>query len=329
LLGSKPVDLVLLDLMLPRMSGLEVCLIIKERSKVPVLILTALDDASSRRQGLEAGADDFLCKPIQRRELELRVSLFIRLARQEKVIRQQLEALTQLTALKDDLTSMMVHDLRNPLTGVLVSFQLLGALPLTDDDRSLLALGHGAAQQLMDAIEDLLKVRMLEEGRLPLSRTPERIDQLLAQAIRTTTPAALERKVIISLAVADTPELCVDRKLLLRAVENLLANAVRHTLGSVDVAVSRAGPQVCITIADCGPGVPGALKANLFEKFGSRELERAGARRGHGLGLYLVKLVTSAHGGSVEVSDREGGGAVFRLLLPLAAPAGLVDSLPQ
>jgi signal transduction histidine kinase len=315
-LTERSVDLVLLDIMMPGMNGIEVCRLIKHRFQVPVLLMTALDDPDRRFEGLEAGADDYLGKPLQRRELELRVAHFVRLSRQERLIGRQLEALGQLTALKDDLAALLVHDLRNPLTGVMAVFDLLLKEPMPEANRELLEMGHGAAMQVMSSISDLLQVRMLEDGRLPLALAPVRLGELLAQAIRTVTPTALERGVTIGLALVDSPTLTLDRGLVQRAVENLLANAVRHTNGPIEVAVTRVGLQVAITIADRGPGIPGPLKADLFEKYGSLELQRRGARRGHGLGLYMVKLVTGAHGGSVGVTDREGGGAVFRLLLP-------------
>jgi signal transduction histidine kinase len=70
-----------------------------------------------------------------------------------------------------------------------------------------------------------------------------------------------------------------------------------------------------IEVGDRGPGIPDDLKAVLFERFGSLEAYRGKERRGIGLGLYLVKLVAKAHGGSVSVHDREGGGALFRFRL--------------
>jgi len=121
-LKTTPVDLVLLDVMMPQMSGMDVCRIIKraagEGAYVPVLLLTALGAQEDRNRGLAAGADDFLTKPVDRHELLLRVRSFIKLRLQDELIRHQLDELRALDALKDDLVSLMVHDLRNPLSGL-------------------------------------------------------------------------------------------------------------------------------------------------------------------------------------------------------------------
>jgi len=127
LLQKRSVDLVLLDVMMPGMDGFEVCRRIKAKggSYLPVLLVTALGDQSDKNQGLEAGADDFLTKPVDRRELLLRTRAFLRLREQDRVIREQLEQMRSLQAQKDDLVSLLVHDLRSPLAAIVANLQLL------------------------------------------------------------------------------------------------------------------------------------------------------------------------------------------------------------
>ena len=66
--------IVLLDIGLPGMDGFDVCRAIRLKSKVPILMLTARDAAESRIKGLEMGADDYLSKPFEPRELSLRIA---------------------------------------------------------------------------------------------------------------------------------------------------------------------------------------------------------------------------------------------------------------
>ena len=127
-LEKTPVDLVLLDIMMPEMDGYEVCRRIKETPRegyLPVLLVSALGDQADRNRGLEAGADDFVGKPFDRRELLLRVTAFLRLREQDRVIRKQLADLARMQAAKDDLVALIVHDLRSPLSGVVAYLQLL------------------------------------------------------------------------------------------------------------------------------------------------------------------------------------------------------------
>jgi signal transduction histidine kinase len=327
LAAREPVDLVLLDVMMPGMSGFDVCRELKRRSDgqalLPVLLLTALADQVDRNVGLAAGADDYLTKPIDRHELRMRVSAFLRLRNQDQLLRRQYEHLHHLAALKDDLVSLMVHDLRNPLSSVLA---LLGVLQhdLADPQLKGDALtARSAAAKMQEIVDDILQIRLLEEEQVTLDLGRLRAPEIVGEAIASIAPVARARGVELELHADGDVAVTADRKLLRRAVENLLANAVRHSppREKVEVAVSAEEGGVEIEVADRGPGVPEPLRAVLFEKFGSVEAAQKQARRGHGLGLYLVKLVATAHGGRTSVRSREGGGSVFGMWLPRPAEA--------
>ena len=317
LVGKHDIEVVVIDVNMPGMTGVQALPLLKEKARgpLPVLLLTALADQEQRNLGLEAGADDYLSKPVDRRELVQRVHNFVRLRRQEQLIRKQLAALTDLQALKDDLTALLVHDLRNPLTAVKGAFQLLEA-NVVEEDRDIYKLGKNALDRVMEAVGDLLKVRMLEQGQVILERVPTDVGQLAANVIETLRAAALDGKVNVQHAAFGVASHLVDAKLVRRALENLLINAIRHTNEMVDVSVLGDEASVTLVVADRGPGVPDFLKGELFDMFGSLTLQKAGARHGHGLGLYLVKLVAQAHGGAVVVRDRLGGGAEFVVTLP-------------
>ena len=314
-------DVVLLDIMMPGQSGLEVCRTLRRQSapgSLAIVLLTALDDSENRWKGLEAGADDYLVKPFDLRELSLRVNHFALVVRQQRVIRAQVRALRELVELRDDLTALVVHDLRNPLVAVRLALQSIDQdCALEPSQRELVNLGLRSANQVMDATSDLLQIRLLEANRLPLRCEDVDLVGLTRGAVEIVRLAARERSVDVRFETAGVLSADLDPSLVRRALENLLANAVRHTQGTIDVEVLAAGGRAVVSVADRGDGVPDDLKDNLFEKFGSVALLKKNARRGHGLGLHLVRLVAQAHGGSVEVDDREGGGATFRLLLPV------------
>jgi signal transduction histidine kinase len=322
-LGREAVDLVLLDVMMPGMSGFEVCRLIKAMPRdsfLPVLLLTALSDQADRNTGLAMGADDFLTKPVDRRELLLRVGAFLRIRRQEAVIARQVAELRKLGALKDDLISLLVHDLRSPLTGLLMTLETIRQ---EERDPALLedlAEASRGAARIKETIEDMLEVRLLEDGEVPLRREPCSAGALAREAAAAVAGDARGRDIRVEVEVeaAGDATLLVDRKLVCRAVENVLSNGLRYSPhgGTIDVAVTQ-GPEGCaIEISDRGRGIPEDIKRKLFEKFVSTESMRGSERRGYGLGLYFVKLVLVAHGGSVSVRDRDQGGTVFRLFLP-------------
>ena len=79
-LGASPADLVLLDLRLPDIDGLDVCRQLRERSRVPIIVLTARGEEADRVVGLELGADDYVVKPYGLRELIARIRAVTRRA---------------------------------------------------------------------------------------------------------------------------------------------------------------------------------------------------------------------------------------------------------
>jgi two-component system sensor histidine kinase/response regulator len=318
---ANPVDIVLLDVMMPGMDGHAVCRAIKARPRegfLPVILLTALADQESRNAGLAAGADEFLSKPFDTRELLLRVRALVALREQERVIRRQRDELEELQTLKDDLFSLVIHDMRNPLSGV-VGFVELLRHSLHDDPR----LGSFADQALESAtklrglLEEVLDIRRLEERTMPMKREKTPTGALVTDAVATVEGAARARNVSIEVERQNGGSVTVDRGLIRRAIENLLANAIRFSPPgeAIQLRAHPAGEQWELEVADRGPGIPDKTKLVLFRKFATGE-NRTTQRRGFGLGLYLVKLVAQVHGGDVSVFDRPSGGTIFRLTVP-------------
>jgi signal transduction histidine kinase len=321
--GEDP-DVVLLDVMMPGMTGYEVCRRIKSRPDqplLPVILLTALDDQDDRNEGLAAGADDFLSKPFDRRELLLRTRAFVHLRRNEQLVREQVRELAELQALKDDLVSLMVHDMRNPLTGLLANLDMLSTELTKDpvqaqqDAADALHLAH----RLRTLLDEVLQVRMLEEGELRLQLERVRLSEVTREAAETLQGEARARHIELSVSAAGDPVVPVDRKLARRCVENLIANALKYSRAGdcVEVNVLAESRGARIDVSDRGPGVPEEAKKTVFERFGSVQGRRDN-RRGFGLGLYLVNLALAAHGGIAAVLDRPGGGSVFQLIFPIS-----------
>jgi two-component system sensor histidine kinase/response regulator len=335
-LERRSIDLVLLDVMMPRMNGFDVCRRIKQQSRdsyLPVILLTALGQQEDRNLGLQADADDFLTKPVDRQELLLRVRLFVRLRQQDArihrqvaalehrdhVITAQLAELRSLDSLKDELVSLMVHDLRNPLGGIMGVLESLESSVHDPELRKDAHMALEASDRLRETLEDILQVRMLESGTIRLHREVIEAETLVGDAIASVWGAARARSVEISRVVdIPNPQIAGDRKLVRRAIENLLTNALKYSPagGVVLAAIHGGNGNIEIEVADRGVGIPDAVKNELFQKFGSVEVAQGEARRGIGLGLYLVKLVAAAHGGRAVVRDREGGGTIFGIFLP-------------
>ncbi len=209
---------------------------------------------------------------------------------------------------------MVVHDLRNPLTSVLAAFEFLKAESLSELASRDVADGLAAARRVSAVTDDILRL-LAADGGLPQDRQRIHLRPLIDRATAALASAARSHDVRIE--VSGDAELEVDPDLILRAVENLVGNAIRYApAGSpIDVSISDNDDDVVIRVDDRGPGVPEELRSAIFSK--SVHRGRPGPRS-YGLSLYLVDVVARAHGGRVGVGPRDGGGSSFfvRLLRP-------------
>lgn len=323
MLAEVDPDVVILDVMMPGIDGIETCRRIKARVEDgyrPVLLLTALGEQESRNAGLEAGADDFLSKPVDQRELLLRIRTFQLLRHQDRVIRRQLDELRRLDALKEDLVSLVTHDLRNALSGVVImmeGIQYKGGTCTSEDLTALL----GATTRMNETLEDMLRIKLLEDDSLPLDPTIVPVSELLAAAVALVEPAARAKGVTVAPSCDARATVVGDALLLRRSVFNLLQNAVKYSRRGDEVEVSaRVADGIFeVQVQDRGPGVADDVRPYLFEKYAGVTVRRPGARTGNGLGLFFVQLVARAHHGAVSVSARDGGGSTFHFVVPAEA----------
>ena len=237
----------------------------------------------------------------------------------------EMSRLGRVAALKDDMVALILHDLRNPLAGV---FGFLSALDLATresrhaDLREDVEGAMASARKLHEVLGDLLEIRMLEEGAMPVRKAETRLSGLGLEAVSSLDGAARERSVQLSVDVSAGETAVLDARLVRRALENLISNGLKYSPGGTTIVVSvradRGGAR--LRVSDSGPGIPDELKKAVFDKFATVEGVRGQTRRGFGLGLYQVRLVVEAHGGTAAVGDRPGGGAVVELWFPAASP---------
>ena len=325
LLTQGPIDCILLDVMMPRLTGLDVTRRVREArgdEHLPILLVTALSDQASRLAGFEAGADDFISKPFDATEVKGRVRAFLRgraLWTEAERLRQEL---ARLDALKDELAAVLVHDLRNPLAGLLANLKLLEFEALTPEMRESVDGATQAADRLKTLVDDLLEIRALEAPTIAITPTRTALEPIVRAAAAGCAATSAANGLTVTIEADGETLAPVDIELVRRAVENLLTNALRHAPdgGTVTVRVRPAADGARIEVHDQGPGLPAADRDLLFGKYGAIELRRRGARHDVGLGLYLVHLVAEAHGGAVGL-DSGPTGTTLSLSLPTASAA--------
>ncbi len=224
-------------------------------------------------------------------------------------------SLRELNEVKDALLHAVSHDLKQPVSGILGAVQTLrrgAALQLTDEEcRDLYVMIEASGRRMNRLINDLLDLDRIDRGAFEAVREPTDVGAL-ARSVVAESPNLINNPVDIK---ADPVFVDIDRGKVERILDNLLANAGRHTPKGtpVHVGVHALSNGVVLTIEDEGPGVPDASKEVLFELFRQGENKASG---GLGVGLSLVRRFAELHGGRAFVEDRPGGGARFVVLLP-------------
>jgi two-component system, sensor histidine kinase and response regulator len=317
-------DVILLDVMMPRLNGFEVCRTLKAEpatAMIPVLLVTSLDARDDRLAGMAAGANDFITKPIDSADLLLRVRNAVTTKRLYDEVTAQFHQLQQLETARDTLTHMIVHDLRSPLTGLQGYLDLLRMAveaKTYDEVIELAAEARGTAGRLNELISQVLDVSRLESHHMPVEREETDLVRLVPAAVASAGPPPASIQV-----VHDLPEhpvvISCDGDLITRVLVNLVSNAYKFTPRetSVRIGVEAEDGHARITVTDAGKGVAREHRELIFQKFGQTSLGRAVAARSSGLGLTFCKLAVEAHGGRIGVESGPDGGSVFWVELPL------------
>ncbi len=225
--------------------------------------------------------------------------------------------------IRDEFLSVVSHELRTPLTAMRLQLQTLfkGDVIADEQVRRRVERLARSAGRLTRLVDDLLDVSRVASGRFEL--VPTEAD--LAQITRDVADSFSHEAQLLGMELrVHAPPALVgawDIPRLEQILSNLLGNAIKYASGKpVDVSVGEQGKdEVLVRVEDRGPGVPPEDAEKIFMRF-----ERASATRhfsGLGLGLYVARELTHAHGGKISVSPREGGGASFQLRLPRKAVA--------
>ncbi len=277
---------------------------------IPVLVVSILLDPRDRLEALKVGATDFLSRPVEAREITLRTRnyVFARHVRQE--LEDNLRDLRRQEQTRDGLTDMLIHDLRAPLVGIsgFLDYALRGPEEdLSGAGRKLVERARVNTRLMDRMIRRLLEVSKLEADAFPLEIADARLGDLIETAVSILGSDA-ER---IDVDVDASATVACDADLMIRLVTNLLSNAMAVSSPDtrVDVNAHVVDGDVRIEVLDRGPGVAHEHKDSIFERFVQGPV--AGRAHSSGLGLTFCKLVMKAHGGSVTLQDRPGGGATF------------------
>jgi len=227
----------------------------------------------------------------------------------------------QASALKDQFLAAVSHELRAPLTTILLWEQILRT-SAADGVLHLQAIEaiHQSALVQGRLVDDLLDVSRAISGKLHVDLDPIDIEAAIASALGAIAPSALAKQITLQRRGPQVTELVLgDPERIRQILGNLLANAVKFSepLSHVSVAVSAASDQIAIEIEDTGRGIAPEFLPHLFVPFSQSADAVTSGAGGLGLGLAIAKQLAVLHGGNVSArSAGLGQGATFTLTLP-------------
>jgi two-component system, sensor histidine kinase and response regulator len=337
MLKTQRPDLILLDVLMPGLDGFETCRRMRALpggKNIPILFLTALGDLGTHKAALDSGADDFLTKPINRTELLIRVRSLLRIkelsdeqTRNLTVISEQRDALIEAHRQKEELTALIVHDLKNPLSSILSNVQYsLAQETFGADERESLRDVLRASHSMVRMVMNLLDISRSEDGALVPHLAHFELPALLGEVCSEMERRIDDKEQKLELAVApDVRVMTADRDLLRRILENLVDNAYKYGPRGATIRIEAtlgAADTVELRIRDQGEGVPLAFREKIFEKYARIEGRSTHeVRHSHGLGLVFCRRAVEVHGGDIWVEENTSRGSCFCVRLALQPAA--------
>jgi len=326
------VALGLLDVQMPGMDGFELAELMRGNDRtrhVPIIFLTASASDNQRKfRGYEAGAVDFIQKPIEWDILRSKSNVFFDLHRQRQQIAAQRDKLETLAAslqksdrYKDQFLAILAHELRNPLTPLRMGLDVLRGQPSTDKAKLIHDVMDRQLVHLVRLVDDLLDVSRVSQGKIDLKRERVDVADIVQSAVESSRPLIEGGKHELHVRNLGGPmHVNGDKIRLAQVIGNLLNNAAKYTPagGTISLDVHRDGGQVVIAVSDNGVGIPQAMQSSIFDMFTQVGDHLARAQGGLGIGLALVKQFVAMHEGTIGVTS--GGthkGSRFTVRLPL------------
>lgn len=314
LIQDNRVDLVLLDIMMPRISGIDVLKELRQTFTVadlPIIMVTAKHQSEDIVQALNIGANDYIVKPIDFPVLLARIRTHLRL----KKLSQQ----------KDEFMSIASHDLKNSLTSIIGSVRLLdNMLGKEQFDRKqvlqFLSTISDSAKEMFDLIVDFLDFNAVEDGRLVINTEPVDIADIADRSIRNHLEYAREKDIKLELK-SDTnlSEFTADPSRIKQVIDNFITNAIKFCPNDSHAVVKiyPCDGGIRFEVTDNGPGLTDEDMKKAFIKYGMLSNMPTGGERSFGLGLALCKQIVDLHDGEIGVYNNELKGATFWFTLPV------------
>ncbi|HXR00950.1 MAG TPA: hybrid sensor histidine kinase/response regulator [Pseudomonas sp.] len=339
----------ILDVQMPGMNGFELAELMRSTEKtknIPIVFVSAAGrELNYAFKGYESGAVDFLHKPLDIHAVKSKVNVFVDLYRQRKAMKQQVEELERsrqeqeallrelkstqnelehAIRMRDDFMSIVSHEVRTPLNGLILETQLR-KLHLAKDNASAFTMDKLKAmverderqiQSLIRLIEDMLDVSRIRTGKLSIRTHPFDLAELAVNLVESYAAQISAADSVVTLHASEPVIGVWDEFRIEQVLANLLTNALRYGAHKpIEVRVYAQGNEARVEVKDRGIGISVENQKRIFQQF--ERVSASHAVTGLGLGLFISEQIVAAHGGKISVESEEGDGSLFRVSLPL------------
>ena len=326
--GKPSIDLILMDIDMPEMDGVEACRRIKaapDIKDIPIIMVTSYDDSKYLEEAFAAGAVDYITKPVNKVELGARVGSALALKREMDQRKLALAELERESLAKSQFLGTVTHELKTPLAGIMGCVERLllhreKVGPLNDRQEKYLEYINEDSKILKALIDDLLDISRIEAGQIELKPAELDLHAEMEHAIRSTVSRFPEKCLPISLNLCrGSKPLWADSLRFHQVVTNLLSNACKYSSSEAPITVTAKEScwLVQIDVSDTGMGISKTDLPRLFSKFFRADNSLTRKESGAGLGLYITRLLVEAQGGQIWVESELEVGSTFSFTAPL------------
>lgn len=318
-------DLILMDITMPELDGIEACRRIKATpglQDIPIIMVTAHDEAKYLDEAFAAGAMDYITKPVDKVELRARVRSALALKHEMDSRKLAYVKLGEESLAKTQVLSTVSHELKTPLTSIFAYVELLmqprEAMVLSESHQRYVGRIQKNARRLKIVIDDLLDVSRIEAGNLELSFENLEVMPEIEEAIQSLQFHINEKRTNVVLNTLSTPSYVkADRFRFSQVMTNLISNACKYSPveATVTITVKELAGRIQIDVSDTGMGISDANQSQLFSKFFRADNSWTRDVSGAGLGLFITKHLIEKQGGEIWVESEEGRGSTFSFTL--------------
>jgi two-component system sensor histidine kinase/response regulator len=323
LMARETFDLVLLDIMMPSVSGLDVVKAMRKdprTAELPVILISARMDENDIVEGLTIGANDYITKPFRLAELRARVRTQLTLKRLQDERRETINELREAHDMKDRFLRIASHDLKGPLSNIrLVHYLMRQQIDPESRLAELVANADSNLTTMQSVINEFLDLSAMQSGKIDLRMDSIAVEPVIAELLTQYQLNALKKDIIVESNI--TGVIYADKSRLSQALGNLISNALKYSprQSTINLWTEMNEDRVRICVADQGPGIPDYERDRLFTQFGKLSARPTDGESSTGLGLWIAKHLTEIQGGEIGVDKLDIGGSVFWIEM-LAAP---------